>query len=123
VEAAVSDKNRILKDINAPTVGVAVNLPYLNPSAIALYARLLAPGRAAPPLFTVDWLVVDGARDRIEQADFLVVRTGLDHAEWVAPLELPIEKLIRANPDRFIEIGRFPIPITGAEVLVYKCRG
>ena len=112
----------VLKDINAPTVGVAVNLPYLNPSTISLYTRLLAPGRAARPLFNVDWLVVDGARDRIEKCDFLVVRTGLDRAEWVAPLELPLEKLIRTNPQRFIEVGRFPIPIDRAEVLVYKCR-
>ena len=112
----------VLKDINAPTVGVAVNLPYLNPSTIALYTRLLAAGHASPPLFNVDWLVVEGARDRIEKCDFLVVRTGLDRAEWVAPLELPLENLIRTNPERFIEIGRFPIPIEGAQVLVYKCR-
>ena len=123
VETAPPDRSKPLKDINAPTVGVAVNLPYLNPSCIALYARLLAPGRASPPVFTVDWLVVDGARDRIERCDFLVVRTGLDRAEWLAPLELPLENLIRTNPDRFIEIGRFPIPIEGAEVVVYKCRG
>ena len=112
----------VLKDINAPTVGVAVNLPYLNPSTIALYTRLMSPRRASPPLFNVDWLVVDGARDRIDKCDFLVVRTGLDRAEWVAPLELPLENLIRTNPERFIEIGRFPIPIEGAQVLVYKCR-
>ena len=112
----------ILKNMNAPTVGVAVNLPYLNPSTISLYTRLLNPERASPPLFNMDWLVVDGARDRIDKADYLVVRTGLDRAEWVAPLELPIENLIRTNPDRFIEVGRFPIPIDRAEVLVYKCR-
>ena len=123
VETAAPDRSRPLKDVNAPTVGVAVNLPYLNPSSVALFSRLLAPGHAAPPLFTVDWLVVDGARDRIERCDFLVVRTGLDRAEWLAPLELPLQNLIRTNPDRFIEIGRFPIPIDGAEVLVYKCRG
>ncbi len=123
VNPSSDDRSRALKDINAPTVGVAVNLPYLNPSTIALYTRLLAPGHASPPVFNVDWLVVEGARDRIEQCDFLVVRTGLDRAEWVAPLELPLENLIRTHPDRFIEIGRFPIPMEGAEVLVYKCRG
>ena len=123
VETAAPHQSGVLKDNSAPTVGVAVNLPYLNPSTIALYTRLMAPGRASPPVFNVDWLVVEGARDRIEECDFLVVRTGLDRAEWVAPLEQPLDNLIRTNPDRFIEVGRFPIPIDGAEVLVYKCRG
>jgi hypothetical protein len=108
------------QDPSVRTVGVVVNLPYLNPSSISVYARLLAPGRAAPPMFKVDWLVVDSAADRMLQCDFLVVRTGLDRAEWVAPLEWPAAKLIQDHPGRFTRVGAFPIPMEGAEAVVYK---
>ncbi len=106
---------------NGPTLGVVVNLVTLNPSSIALYARLLAPERAGPPLINVDWLVVDAARDRIGDSEFLLVRTGLDHADYVAPVERYAQALILNNPDRFRQLASFPIPLEGAEVVLYRC--
>jgi 4-amino-4-deoxy-L-arabinose transferase-like glycosyltransferase len=108
---------------SAVTVGVVVNLPYLNPSSIALYARLMTRERGAPPLFKVDWVAVESARDRIQRCDFIVVRTGLDRAEWVEPMERYVEDLIGANPDRFIRVRSFPIPIEGAEAVLYRNGG
>ncbi|HLG13522.1 MAG TPA: glycosyltransferase family 39 protein [Blastocatellia bacterium] len=105
----------------APTLGVVVNLPYLNPSSVALYARLMSSRRAGPPVITVDWVVVDSARDRLANCDYLLVRTGLDRAEWVAPMERYAEGLIRTNPSRFVRVASFPIPIDGAEAVLYKC--
>ncbi|HWN99177.1 MAG TPA: hypothetical protein VNS63_07890, partial [Blastocatellia bacterium] len=60
-----------------PTLGVVVNLPYLNPSTLALEARLKAPKRAGPPVITVEWIVIESAFDRIDRCDYLLVRTGL----------------------------------------------
>ncbi|HKV42504.1 MAG TPA: glycosyltransferase family 39 protein, partial [Blastocatellia bacterium] len=51
------DQGTKLTNYEAPTLGVVVNLPYLNPSSVALYARLLAPGRGSLPLVNVDWIV------------------------------------------------------------------
>lgn len=104
-------------------LGVVVNLPYLNPSSLMLYSRLMAPERAGPPLLKIDSLVSDSARDRVERCDYLLVRTGLDRADWVAPLERYVERLIRDNPARFTRVAAFPIPLEEAEVVIYKCGG
>jgi hypothetical protein len=103
-----------------PKIGVVVNLPYLNPSSVALYARLQAPGRAGPPIVTMIWLVNKSAADQISDCDYLLVRTGLDRAEWLAPLERYAEDLIRSNPSGFTRMAGFPIPMDGAEVVLYK---
>jgi 4-amino-4-deoxy-L-arabinose transferase-like glycosyltransferase len=103
-----------------PTVGVVVNLPYLNPSNIALYSRLLAPGRAGLPLMRVNWLVTDASRDMISRNDYLVVRTGLEKADWVGPLEKEVQRMIESSPDRFAEVARFPIDMPGAFAVVYQ---
>jgi 4-amino-4-deoxy-L-arabinose transferase-like glycosyltransferase len=106
-----------------PILGVVVNLPHLNPSSLALYARLMARERAGPPVINVDWLVVDSARDRIEGCDYLLVRTGLEHAEWVAPIERHVEQLIRSHPERFTRVAAFPLPLKQAEAVIYRCGG
>jgi hypothetical protein len=104
-------------------LGVVVNLPYLNPSSFKLYTRLMAPERAGSPLFKVDSLVSDSARDRAARCEYLLVRTGLDRAEWVAPMERYIEQFIRDNPSRFTRVAAFPLPLEDAEAVVYKCGG
>jgi hypothetical protein len=104
-----------------PTLGVIVNLPYLNPSSIALYSRLLTPKRAGLPLINVDWLVNDSARPRLTTCDFILVRTGLDEADWVSSMERYAEHEIRSHPDRFIRVASFPIPMRNAEAVLYKC--
>jgi 4-amino-4-deoxy-L-arabinose transferase-like glycosyltransferase len=101
-------------------LGVVVNLPYLNPSSVALYARLLTTQRAAPPLIDVRWVVEPSMIDRLNDCDYILVRTGLDKADWVASVERDVEQLIRANPDRFIREASFPIPLTDAEAVVYR---
>jgi len=106
-----------------PKLGVVVNLPYLNPSSVALYARLQSQGRAGSPIVTVIWLVTKSTADQISDCDYLLVRTGLDRAEWLAPLERYAEDLIKANPSRFTRIAAFPLPMEGgAEVVLYKCQ-
>lgn len=105
---------------SSPVLGVVVNLPYLNPSSVALYSRLLSSGRAAPPLIDVRWVVEPSMLDRIPDCDFLLVRTGLDKAEWVAPVEREVERLIRDHPDQFIQETSFPIPLKDAEAIIYR---
>ena len=103
-----------------PVLGVVVNLPYLNPSSVALYSRLLTSERAKPPLVDVRWVVEPSMLDRIPDCDFLLVRTGLDNAEWVAPVERDVERLIRDHPDQFVEVASFPIPLKQAEAIIYR---
>ena len=105
---------------SAPVLGVVVNLPYLNPSSVALYARLLTPQRAAPPLLDVRWVVEPSMMDRIDDCDYILVRTGLDKADWVADVERDLERLIRTNPNRFTRVASFPVPLTEAEAVVYR---
>lgn len=103
-----------------PVLGVVVNLPYLNPSSVALYSRLLTPQRAGPPLIEVRWVVDHSMLDRLDDCDYVLVRTGLDKAEWVAPVERDVEKLIRANPNQFAPVTYLPIPLNEAEAIVYR---
>jgi hypothetical protein len=103
-----------------PTAGVVVNLPYLNPSSIALYSRLLSEGRAGPPLIDVLWLVDQSQQSRIGECDYLIARTGLESAEWLAALELYAQDLIRGNPQEFIQVASFAIPVDNAEAVVYR---
>ena len=109
------------RQTGSPSVlGVVVNLPNLNPSSVALYARLLTTQRAAPPLIDVRWVVEPSMIDRLNDCDYILVRTGLDKADWVASVERDVEQLIRGNPDRFIREASFPIPLTDAEAVVYR---
>ncbi len=110
-------------DSQQPVLGVVVNLPYINPSSFTLYSRLLAPERAGPPLFKVDSLVADSARERIGDCQYLLVRTGLDRAEWVAPMERQVEQMIKFSPERFTRVASFPIPMEEAKAVLYKCEG
>jgi 4-amino-4-deoxy-L-arabinose transferase-like glycosyltransferase len=103
-----------------PVLGVVVNLPYLNPSSVALYARLLAHGRAAKPLIDVRWVVEPSMLDRIAECDYLLVRTGLDRADWVAPVEREVERMILDNPKEFIHVESFPVPLKEAEAVIYR---
>jgi len=103
-----------------PVLGVVVNLPYLNPSSVALYSRLLSNQRAGAPLIDVRWVVEPSMISRIDDCDYILVRTGLDKADWVASVEREVEQLIRGNPDRFIRAASFPIPLEDAEAVVYR---
>ena len=58
--------------------------------------------------------------DRIDDCDYILVRSGLDQADRVAAVERDVEQLIRDNPDRFIRDASFPIPLTDAEAVVYR---
>jgi 4-amino-4-deoxy-L-arabinose transferase-like glycosyltransferase len=105
---------------SVPVLGVVVNLPYLNPSSVALYSRFLAGARAAPPLVDVRWVVEPSMMNRISDCDFLLARTGLDKAEWVAPVERDVEGLIKNNPDQFVQVASFPIPLKDATAVIYR---
>jgi len=104
-----------------PTLGVIVNLPYLNPSNISLYARLLSPSREGMPLINVDWIVNDSGRPQLATCDYILVRTGLAEAEWVSPMERFMEQEIRSHPDSFVRVAAFPIPLHNAEAVIYRC--
>jgi 4-amino-4-deoxy-L-arabinose transferase-like glycosyltransferase len=107
--------------IARPTLGVVVNLPYLNPSSIALYSRLLAPKRAGLPLIDVEWLVNDAARQRLRSCDYILVRTGLSDAEWVSSMEWYADQEIRSHPEEFVKVASFPIPLRNAEAVILRC--
>jgi hypothetical protein len=113
--------NSIAAD-DLPRLGVVVNLPYLNPSSVALYARLMARERAGPPLIMIEWLVAESTLDRLGDCDYILVRTGLDQAEWVAPVERTVEAMIKSAPERFEKAASFPVPLKAAEAVVYRVR-
>jgi hypothetical protein len=102
------------------TLGVVVNLPYLNPSSVALEARLTSREPAGPPVIRVEWIVVESALDRIKGCDYLLVRTGLESAEWSSAAEREVANLMRANPERFIRVASFPIPLREAQSVIYR---
>jgi 4-amino-4-deoxy-L-arabinose transferase-like glycosyltransferase len=105
-----------------PTLGVVVNRPFLNSSACAWFARTLVPERAGMPLVTVESIGNETEMaDRLDHCDYLLVRTGLDHAEDVQPVERKIEEAIRNNPQRFKEAGRFSTPLDGIDAALYRC--
>jgi hypothetical protein len=103
-----------------PTLGVVVNLPYLNPSSIALEARLMSPRRAGPPVIRVEWIVVESAIDRIERCDYVLVRTRLERAEWSSTAERQVQSLINAHPEQFTRVASFPLPLQEAEAIIYR---
>jgi 4-amino-4-deoxy-L-arabinose transferase-like glycosyltransferase len=107
-------------EASTPVLGVVVNLPYLNPSSVALYSRLLTTQRAATPLIDVRWVVEPSMINRIDECDYILIRTGLDKAEWVANVERDVEKLIRDNPNQFTRYASFQIPLPDAEAVVYR---
>ncbi|HEY3136101.1 MAG TPA: glycosyltransferase family 39 protein [Blastocatellia bacterium] len=119
----VSNLGREADPSSTPVLGVVVNLPYLSPSSVALYARLLTRERAAAPIVDVRWIVEPWMIDRLEECDYVLVRTGLDKADWVAPVERDFERLIRDNPARFRLIASCPIPMPDAQAVVYQYLG
>lgn len=104
-----------------PTLAVVVNRPFLNSSACALYARLFAPKRAGMPVVTMESIGNETEIERLWHCDFLLVRTGLDHVEQPLPVELRVEALIRANPQRFTRVAVFPTPVVGSNAELYRC--
>src|SRR5262249_29977182 len=105
-----------------PTLGVVVNRPFLNSSACALFARLMVPERAGMPLVTIESIGNEAEMaDRLDHCDYILVRSNLEQAEDVKPVERLIEETIRANPQRFKEVGRYSTPLAGIDAVVYKC--
>ncbi|PYP88712.1 MAG: hypothetical protein DMF61_05885 [Blastocatellia bacterium AA13] len=119
---SVSPTTRLASAGAAPRVGVIVNLPYVNPSSTAMYARLLSHQRAGNPVVDVDWIVVESAKDRLERCQYIVVRTGLDKADWVSPMERYMDAFIKEHPERFHRLAGFPIPMRDAETVVYRLK-
>ena len=105
-------------DDSPPVLGVVVNIPYLSPSSVSLYARLMAKQRAGPPLVDVRWVVEPSMMNRIDECDYVLVRTDVRKGEWVATVEQDVERLIRENPGQFKQIARYTIPL--AEAVVYQ---
>ncbi|MEW6128274.1 MAG: hypothetical protein AB1757_14640 [Acidobacteriota bacterium] len=112
--------HKVVDSGNTPTVGVVVNLPFLNPSNVALYVRLMTKGRGAPALFKVEWLTAESSKERFADCDYLIMRTGLDEADWLAPLERHAEQLVKQTPGTYQRIAALPIPLKNAESVVYR---
>jgi hypothetical protein len=102
-----------------PVLGVVVNLPYLNPSSVALDSRLLTNQPAGPPLIDVRWVIEPPMIERLQECDYVLVRTGLDEADWVARVERDVEQLIQRDR-RFTKVATFPIPLKNAEAILYR---
>jgi hypothetical protein len=80
----------------------------------------MAGGRPVEPLVRVRWLVIDGSLASLDECDYVLVRTGLDQADWVAAIEREFEDLLRRQPERFSRVASFPLPLKAAEALVYR---
>ena len=102
-----------------PVLGVVVNLPYLNPSSVALYSRFLTGQRAGQPLIDVRWVIEPPMIERLQECDYVLVRTGLDEADWVAKVERDVEQLMQRDP-RFTPVASFPVPLKNAEAILYR---
>ena len=100
-----------------PILGVVVNLPHLNPSSVALYARLLTNQRAGPPLIEVRWMTRPALIEHIDECDYVL---GLDGADRVAAVESDIEWSIGDNSARFDRVEAFRIPLEGAQAVLYR---
>ncbi|MBI3650803.1 MAG: glycosyltransferase family 39 protein [Acidobacteria bacterium] len=105
-------------DAETPVLGSVVNLPQLNPSTLALYARLAAKERGAPARIKIDWLTAESSKDRLAGVDYLLIRTGLSHAEWLAPLERTAASIVQSG--QFTKVAAFPIPLEDAEAVLYR---
>src|SRR6185295_5192863 len=102
-----------------PVLGGGGNLPYLNPSSVALYSCLGTEQRAGPPLIDVRWVIAPPMIERLQECDYVLVRTGLDEADWVAKVERDVEQLIQRDP-RFMQVAKFPVPLKNAEAILYR---
>jgi hypothetical protein len=91
----------------------------LNPSSVALYSRLLTNQRAGAPLVDVRWVIEPSMIERLGECDYVLVRTGLDEADWVAKVERDIEQLIQRDPG-FTRVASFPVPLRHAEAILYR---
>jgi hypothetical protein len=103
-----------------PTLGGIVNLPYLNPSSIAFYSRLLTWRKEVLSPVSVQWIVSEAVLSRIDECDYLLVRTGLDNADRVSPVEVEVERMILSDPGRFTMVDHFPLPQKEAAVVLYR---
>jgi 4-amino-4-deoxy-L-arabinose transferase-like glycosyltransferase len=117
VEAIAADRTA-----ERPHTGVVVNLPHLNPSSVAAYARLLAPAGGYQPLMDVDWLTSDAALERIAECEYLIVRTDVEDARDVSVLERRAAAWLQANPEAFEPLAAFELPSGYGEAVVLKAR-
>jgi 4-amino-4-deoxy-L-arabinose transferase-like glycosyltransferase len=117
-ETVSPSTHQIYDDSQTPVLGVVVNLPQLNPSNLAMYSRFAAKERGAPALIKIDWLTAASSKDRLEGIDYLLVRTGLDKAEWLAPLERSAESIVKTS--QFKQVAAYPIPLENAEAVLYR---
>lgn len=110
--------HQVYDESQVPVLGVVVNLPQLNPSNLAMYSRFAAKERGAPAIIKIDWLVAASSKDRLEGIDYLLLRTGLDKAEWLAPLERSAESIVKSPQYR--RVAAFAIPLEDAEAVLYR---
>jgi hypothetical protein len=71
-------------------------------------------------LIRVQWLVVDGSLEQIGECQYILARTGLESADWVASIEREFEQMARSHPERFQRVASFPIPLKNAEAVIYR---
>jgi hypothetical protein len=86
---------------------------------VALYSRFLTGQRAGQPLIDVRWVIEPPMIERLQECDYVLVRTGLDEADWVAKVERDVEQLIQRDP-KFTQVASFPVPLKNAEAILYR---
>jgi hypothetical protein len=94
-------------------LGVAPNIWQLNPSNVELHARLYAPK------VSVVWLSEEFSGERLDQCDYVLVRTHLENAERVEPTERKILAYLTEHPDHFIPVATYALP-RAQEAVLYK---
>ena len=95
-------------------LGVVPNIWQLNPSNIALYARVHAPQ------LRILWLSDAGTRTRLEECDYVLARrTHLDSAERAEAVEERVASYLQVNADRYVPVATFSLP-DNQEAVLYK---
>jgi len=94
-------------------LGVVPNIWQLNPSNIGLYARMNAPQ------VKVYWLSDESAAVGLDQCDYVLVRTRLETAERVEPVERRIAAYLIERPDHFIPVATYALP-HAQEAVLYR---
>jgi hypothetical protein len=98
---------------SAGKLGVAPNIWQLNPSNIALYASQHAPR------LRILWLLDAAAPDRLDQCDFVLVRSHFEAAAPAEPIELAIATYLHRHSGRFRPVATFALP-HGQQAVLFK---
>ena len=71
-------------------------------------------------MVTVEWLRIK-QRWIVDYCNYLVARTHLANAEFVAPIEISVDDYLRQHPEKFKVVSVFTLPRSQEVVLLSVC--